>query len=219
MNLLAAAKGMLKAYTSPCDFKLMNDEVVVIKNNVDYDSQDTAFILGSNEIRDWEYNADVIPKYYEGAFYHRGFLRSVMTLLPVIEKIKPSFLVGHSRGAAVASILSRLLKIPTIAFNSPRPLWLGERVIEIPCICVQAEADIICKVPPRLFGYQHAGTCIWFPGRSPALNDEHRMKWTIERLENSEFKNMAPFAVRHIADTLQDWDLPSVPRMADDNDG
>lgn len=52
--------------------------------------------------------------------YHGGFLLHAARVLQFLGRDRPSFIIGHSLGAASAQILGTALNVPTIAFASPQ---------------------------------------------------------------------------------------------------
>lgn len=191
-TLTQAAIGMQEAYNSKPTVKIGCDEIYLMDGIV--------YVIGSNDLLDWWYNVEIIPRRHLGSWYHSGFLLSFKVLAPIILEMKPFLVVGHSRGAAIAAMFSRICRVPSINFNCPRPLWLSKRRLETPCVNIQAIDDAICSLPPLFTGYRHIGTTIEFPGLPTSLHEDHRMKWTIDRLKLSVFGSMTPFVVQSHAE-------------------
>lgn len=209
MNLLQAARCMFDAYEQECSFSCGSEALLF---SVYPTTQErVAYIIGSNDVKDWESNVNALPWWHDGSFYHKGFLNGALALLSEINRLEVDFIVGHSRGAAIGSIVSRWTSIPCIAFNCPRALWMAFQTMRTPCIAVQAEDDFICKIPSKVLGYQHIGTGLWFPGRATSLQDNHRMKWMIERLTESPFGQLTPFEIKKLSKKLETKHLKAFP--------
>lgn len=54
--------------------------------------------------------------------YHQGFLLHAARVLAFLGDDRPTFIIGHSLGAATAQILGTVLDVPTIAFAAPQPV-------------------------------------------------------------------------------------------------
>jgi hypothetical protein len=155
-----------------------------------------AIARGSNDRRDWMLNLSIWPSRstigqgVSGAMYHWGFLEPARQVYAWAKAAKPRVLLGHSRGAAVASIVGASLKIPTVAFACPRPLWLsgGFEDAESFVTVYNRSDDLIARLPPWWLGYRHIGDVRW--AKHPAVRhagEDHRIMHYIDALEEGLF--------------------------------
>lgn len=153
-------------------------------------------VRGSNDRRDWALNLSIWPTRstighgVSGAMYHWGFLEPARQLYAWAKAARPRVLLGHSRGAAVVSIVGASLRIPTVAFACPRPLWLsgGFEDAEQWVTVFNRSDDIVARLPPWWLGYRHIGRVRW--ARRPAVRhagEDHRIAHYISALEEGLF--------------------------------
>ena len=81
-----------------------------------------------------------------------------------LKKPKALFFTGHSLGGAMATVAaSRCNAEELYTFGSPR---VGNRkfvdTLSCPHYRFVNNNDIVCKVPPALFGFRHDGECVYF---------------------------------------------------------
>ncbi len=112
------------------------------------------FIRGSDSIVDWYYN---LRAYTDNVFgFHQGFYDKAFHLFIecINKKIKPTTVVGHSKGAAVAQLVGYWFKSeayslacpPTISKNKSDKdflTWADKNLI-----IINQERDIISYLPP-----------------------------------------------------------------------
>ena len=141
------------------------------------------FLLGSNELVDWIYNFTFqfmrTPYKDTGTSdrikVHTGFYRSYLRVREIIhEHIKEDkeiLVYGHSLGGALATLAALDIQynfpdkgVACVTSGSPR---VGNRFFRnsynrrVPnTLRFVFGADIVTKVPPRLFFYEHIGTLI-----------------------------------------------------------
>lgn len=136
---------------------------------------------GTNELSDWLDNINAFRESVLFGEFHRGFWKSVEDVWSVIygeyarlreEKKRPLFLTGHSLGGAMATVAaSRFLHqdlpfISVYTYGEPRALSrdtsriynseAGKRHHRF-----QNNEDIVTRVPSRVLGYSHVGTCFY----------------------------------------------------------
>jgi hypothetical protein len=156
----------------------------------------TTIVRGSNDRRDWMLNVSIWPSRstigqgVSGAMYHWGFLEPARQLYSWAKAAKPKLLLGHSRGAAVVSIVGASLKLPTVAFACPRPLWLsgGFEGAEQWVTVFNRSDDLIARLPPWWLGYRHIGRVLW--AKRPAVlhhGEHHRIGHYIDALKEGLF--------------------------------
>lgn len=78
----------------------------------------TLYVCGTNEWLDWVDNLDCRLSRFGSAIYHRGFLMCALAIMAEVDE-GYDLVVGHSRGAAVANIISCIAKVPCIGFATP----------------------------------------------------------------------------------------------------
>ncbi len=118
---------------------------------------------------------------------HRGFLSAYMSEdvrekihLLVSSRIKSVTLCGHSLGAAMAILCAYDLQKSYPALDYEVYLYGSPRVGNysfmrsynkrlIKTVRVENGNDIVCKIPPALFGYRHVGSSFHIGKRASAL--------------------------------------------------
>ncbi len=141
----------------------------------------TLLFQGSDGKEDWMNNFDFPAKpYHEMAdvwFVHRGFLRVFKTIEPYIapmiadKSVRKVVIAGYSHGAALALLCQEyaVFHRPDIApfidgygFGCPRVVWWkpNKRVLArfARFTVIRNCRDLVTHLPPRLFGFRHAGT-------------------------------------------------------------
>lgn len=135
----------------------------------------TLVIRGSDERRDWFWNLFVIPWFLvgkSGVWWAYGALvdaRAVHLWCQGFGPDKIKLIIGHSRGGAVAQILSYSLDIPTWTFGSPKVCIWGNPVPKAPCTNYVIDDD---PIKPFYFLSRFFGEVIKLPrhGKSWAKN-------------------------------------------------
>lgn len=129
---------------------------------------------GSNSVRDYlKFNLrpirfggkqltmseDKTEKGASGTTWHQGFLwysRAIFNWLED-EGVRPSYIIGHSLGAAAAQVLSKSYNAPAIAFAAPRPKKTKNRVVQDGrCLIVNRSDDIVPNLPGSFHHMGHA---------------------------------------------------------------
>ncbi|MEM6637987.1 MAG: hypothetical protein AAF667_19085 [Pseudomonadota bacterium] len=168
--------------------------------------RDILIIPGTNELSDWfEFNFDLynftpseshgfeVVAGDSGAKYHAGFLEHARTVYAFAKSLKPKIIVGHSLGAASAQIVGSSLRVPTIAFASPRTIrgkanlpW-AKFVLNI---C--RTDDMVTQVPPKLLGFRHIGQVVWMNPQGINFYEDHRIDEYIEIMDEPHIKPHLP---------------------------
>lgn len=144
-------------------------------------TDNTLLIPGSNSVMDYvRYNLRVqrLGKgrlrmtNVDGVTWHQGFMAHAKVIQDwlLANRFSPSFIIGHSLGAASAQILSSGYDIPAIAFAAPRPSRTNAvRKAARRCLCVNRSDDRVCNLPGRFF---HLGdVCLCRPAaENPGLD-------------------------------------------------
>jgi hypothetical protein len=150
-------------------------------------------IRGTDQATDWLYNLRFLPmpRMEDGdtRTWHRGFLIYARHVYSFARGWraggrKLAGIAGHSLGAAAAQIVGPSLRVPTLAFASPRPLWsrqqpTGHRLVTNWC----RTDDWVCKLPP--IGFQHVGQVTWLKPASRNCGEDHGIRRYVELLEAS----------------------------------
>jgi len=136
---------------------------------------------GTNELADWLDNINLFRESVLFGEFHRGFWNSVEDVWDVIydeylrlreEKKRPLFFTGHSLGGAMATVAaSRFLHqdLPyTSIYTYGQPRVLGRDTSRIYNLEAgkrhhrfQNNEDIVTRIPARLMGYSHVGSCFY----------------------------------------------------------
>ena len=110
-----------------------------------------------------------------GTFWHQGFLAHAKEIWDWMEakRQRPTYIIGHSLGAAAAQILTKSYGCYGIGFAAPRPrkhrgpLRHGDK-----CLCVNRDDDIVCTLPGT---FHHVGKVHRCNPRRSALGPDHSM--------------------------------------------
>ncbi len=156
---------------------------------------------GSNSVRDYlrfnlrplnlfnqqfRMDDDNTEKGHSGTRWHQGFLAYSRVVFDWLKGpgIKPSFIIGHSLGAAAAQILSKSYAAPAIAFAAPRPKKVNGPVKnDGKCLILNRVDDI---VPSAVPGFSHMGPVTTLrPARRRAF-PAHSMTRYIEIVEEAQ---------------------------------
>ena len=148
----------------------------------------TLLIPGSNSINDYlRYNLRIRGLFSRKRFslathigvapvsWHQGFMAHAKVVQDWLmeNKYKPSFIIGHSLGAASAQILSAGWKIPAIGFAAPRTCRTASaRAAADMCLCVNRTDDNVCTLPG---GFEHLGDVRALSPRAPNFGMDHNM--------------------------------------------
>jgi triacylglycerol lipase len=141
---------------------------------------------GTDEMRDWLDNINAFPTRALFGEFHRGFAQSTEDVWePLFERYqagrqadrraarpRPVFLTGHSLGGAMATVAAaKLLHVDhpftsVYTFGQPRTMTLETaRIFNSEAkdrfFRFQNNGDIVTRVPSRLMGYSHVGTCLY----------------------------------------------------------
>ena len=156
-------------------------QAILLKDN-------TLLIPGSNSINDYiRYNFRVRGMFRRKQLkmathvgtapvtWHQGFLAHAKVVQDWLlrKKYKPTFIIGHSLGAASAQILSAGYGIPAIGFAAPRPSrTASSRAAADKCLLVNRTDDNVCTLPG---GFHHLGDVRAIKPRAPNFGMDHNM--------------------------------------------
>jgi len=130
-----------------------------------------------------------------GTIWHQGFLAHARIIHEWVENHPhlngnpPSYIIGHSLGAASAQILSMSFNVPAIGFASPRPRGNDEPVPnDDKCFNIVRSDDVVCQVPQNFLHLGQAPKV--FPSKK-RLGRHHMTKY-IWLLENHKGPSPLP---------------------------
>ena len=137
---------------------------------------------------------------YEGIDCHKGFVDLIgfvsRRILLDIEELNPKkklLFTGHSLGGALATLFALKCK-PTHLFTFGSPRVTGgeaarEKLHGIEYLRVSIESDLISRMPPEFFGYEHFGESLILPGVD-GLYNSHKLRTYIQKV--SEHADVQP---------------------------
>jgi hypothetical protein len=111
-----------------------------------------------------------------GTVWHQGFLAHAKVIYDWIEQLgeKPTYIIGHSLGAASTQILSKSWTVPGIGFAAPRPRRSRGRVKDDNlCLCINRNDDTVCDLP---VSFHHMGQVHRCSPRRSVFGPDHAMK-------------------------------------------
>lgn len=136
---------------------------------------------GTDEFSDWLDNINAFQERALFGGFHRGFWNSLNDVwAPLYKKYlelrdenkRPLFLTGHSLGGAMATVgASKLIHedrpfTSVYTFGQPRAVTLETaRIFNVEAagryFRFQNNNDMVTRVPGRLMGYSHVGSCLY----------------------------------------------------------
>ena len=137
-------------------------------------SIDVIVFRGTQQARDWIFNASAIPVPYAGRLAHGGFAmahRSIWKkILPHIDWKKRTLVCGHSLGGALSEITAAILErsghqnVNLVTFGKPNVWFKGSkrRMILDNQISVVNGSDSVAKIPRALYGPSKSQTMLYF---------------------------------------------------------
>ena len=157
-------------------------------------SDNTLVIPGSNELIDYtdanlvtgrqKISWDKMGKAAGNAIWHKGFAQHAATIANKLGRAKPTFILGHSLGAAAAQILGCVYGAPAIGFASPMPRRGTTRLKnERYVLNVVRNDDTVCRMPPKRFGFRRVGNTEVMKPRGINFGEDHSMKQYIKLME------------------------------------
>ena len=115
--------------------------------------------------------------------WHQGFLAHAKVVQDwlMTNRYAPSFIIGHSLGAATAQILSAGWNVPAVVFAAPRPCrTAAARTAAQRCLCVNRSDDRVCNLPG---GFLHLGLVHLCRPRGPSPGMDHSMAHYIQTVK------------------------------------
>lgn len=201
-DIMAAAERMERVYEDPGKEKVLHK---VENRGVQayYLKDETLVIPGTNEKLDWiDFNFEAFnligdsPKIFatkmgdSGDFeWHAGFLEHAHTVFTFANILKPKLIIGHSLGAASAQIVGASMKVPTLAFASPRPLRSKKQPKGAGYVLnLLRTDDLVCDVPPRWLGFTHVGQVVKMNPWGIHFGEDHRINHYMDAMEDKAVK-------------------------------
>ena len=179
---------LLELFTN-CAYKVHYEQVGSEVNYAFVEEGKTLYIYFqcSNGAEDWRKNFDFKHNAYGLFKVHRGFYQAYYEVRNIIlDKVyskdyEEVIIVGYSHGSSLAQIAHQdivyhfpNIKVQTFAFESPRCLkvpkklryyWDGlTRIVN--------GTDIVCHVPPKIFGFTDLGEVINIKGDTKLVLDK-----------------------------------------------
>jgi hypothetical protein len=148
-------------------------------------------IPGSNSVMDYlKFNLRVLhiggkqysirsqtsEKGHSGTQWHQGFLRHAKEIFDWIEAgpARPTYIIGHSLGAAATQILSKSWGVAGIGFAAPRPRKSKGRIRNDGfCLCINRDDDLVCDLPG---GFHHMGRVHRARAARSTFGPDHHMR-------------------------------------------
>lgn len=167
--------------------------------------QGVLVIPGTNEAFDWvRFNFEVKNLLHfasenvqeipgdSGMKYHAGFLQYARIVYAFAKSLRPKFIIGHSLGAAAAQIVGSSLRLPTIAFASPRVTRAHSRLPgEVHVLNVCRTDDFVTQVPP-IPGYRCLGNVLRITPKGVHIGEDHRMNHYISQMKKPKIAAQLP---------------------------
>ena len=157
-------------------------------------SNNTLVIPGTNDFDDWTKSNLVIGKQKVSwklkgkaggnAIWHKGFAGHAQTISSKLGSARPTFIVGHSLGAAAAQILGCIYGIPAIGFASPMPRQGSRKLAsEHLVLNVVRNDDPVGRLPPKGLGYRRVGNTEVMQPVTKEIGLRHAMEHYIDLMK------------------------------------
>jgi hypothetical protein len=160
-------------------FLLMDNTLVIPGSNELVDYTKSNLVTGKQKIS-W----DKMGKAAGNAIWHKGFAGHAATIANKLGTLRPTFIIGHSLGAAAAQILGCIYGVPAIGFASPMPRHGKTRLKHEGLVLnVVRNDDIVCRMPPKNFGFRRVGNTEVMHPASSNPGEDHSMPHYIKLME------------------------------------
>lgn len=195
-NVFKAGALIGQAYDNKLDDKIKH-QVDVAGVQAYYLTDGVLVLPGTNELSDWtRYNLSVDAiKGDSGRYWHRGFMNYAQLVFMFAKPLKPKFIIGHSLGAAAAQIVGASLKVPTIAFASPKVLSGKSKLAGEGWVANYLRMDdTVCHMPPNIGrkSYRHVGSRYWMAPDGVNVGEDHKIKNYMAILKEERFETLVP---------------------------
>lgn len=172
MSILDAAELARKSYLGRAELPPVRKELNKHGVQAFLLTNNTLVIPGTNEASDWtDFNLkifetngvkpamDDVGKLFGNTIWHAGFRAHAREILEFMGSLKPSYIIGHSLGAASAQILGSIWKVPTVCFASPMPRRGKAKLTGAGWVInFVRNDDMVCRMPPKNFGFRRVGS-------------------------------------------------------------
>lgn len=121
-------------------------------------------------------SSDTAEKGASGTFWHQGFLRHAKVIYDWVDAggSKPTYIIGHSLGAAATQILTKSWKVSGVGFAAPRTRkHRGPLSGEEHCLCLNRSDDPVTSLPGS---FNHIGTVTKWKASSSVFGPDHAMR-------------------------------------------
>ncbi len=191
---------------------------------------------GTNELDDWLDNINAFSTSQLFGDFHRGFWASVEDIWEQIyndfehlrqTKKRPLFFAGHSLGGAMAVIAaSRFVHwdrpfTAVYTFGQPRTMDRpAARIFNAEagsrCFRFQNNNDLVTRVPSRLMGYSHVGSCLYISEEKNIHSDPgfwfkflDSIDGAVESISESGIDAVEDHGMNHYFAAVKNWDFKS----------
>lgn len=165
----------------------------------------TLIIPGTNHWTDWlrfNFNTMLVSGQQVGwdevgtcignAKWHRGFALHAKAIHTFLGSRKPTYIIGHSLGAASAQILGCHYGVPTLCFASPQPRFGADMLAKEGWVMNIVYADDpVGRFPLAANGYRRIGSVKWL-AKTPITGLQHSMDRYIPIMEKGKAKAKLP---------------------------
>ena len=194
MDLMDAARLVENAYKGRAHLPPVRMEIDEGHVEAFLLSDNTLVIPGSNELIDYtksnlvtgrqKISWNEMGKASGNAIWHKGFAGHAATIANKLGRAKPTFIIGHSLGAAAAQILGCIYGVPAIGFASPMPRrGAGKLQHEGLVLNVVRNDDTVCRMPPKQFGFRRIGNTEVMKPVSVNRGEDHSMTQYIKLMK------------------------------------
>ncbi|AKS45095.1 hypothetical protein SAMN05444287_0183 [Octadecabacter temperatus] len=194
MDLMDAAELVRDSYKGASHLPPVRADITEAHVEAYFLSDNTLVIPGSNQLVDYtkanlvtgktKISWDQMGKASGNAIWHKGFAGHASTIANKLGRARPTFIIGHSLGAAAAQILGCIYGVPAIGFASPMPRRGRSRLThEGKVLNVVRNDDLVCRMPPKQFGFRRIGNTEVMQPVTKNKSEDHSMPRYIELME------------------------------------
>ena len=145
------------------------------------------YFMGSYQLSDWFFNFLFKKKLYKQFRVHKGFYKEYSIIRSIVldkcysKEYKRIVIIGYSLGGALCQlaledILYHFPKLDVIgyAFETPRCLKVPNeyKYMWNNLLTTECNYDLVCHVPPKIFGFNDLGTKIKISGDTTIIQNK-----------------------------------------------